>query len=157
MTRLLRAIRRRWWILLLVCVVWVLGAWFAAASLIVSRPFEHADVIVVLSGSGTFTERTNKAAQLYRAGVARTVIITNDNRQGGWSQVEQRNPYYYERAMAELLMEGVSAADIVMLPDVVPEGLIGCLVPCRNTVLGCALEDEEVFGSLRDDRDGLHA
>ena len=119
MSRLLRAIRRRWWILVLVCVAWVLGAWFAAVSLIVSRPLEHADAIVVLSGSGTFTERTRKAAQLYRAGVARTVIITNDNRQGGWSKVEQRNPYYYERAMAELLMEGVSAADIVVLPDVV--------------------------------------
>jgi len=119
MTRLLRAIRRRWWILVLVCVVWVLGAWFAAANLIVNRPLEHADVIVVLSGSGTFTERTRKAAQLYRAGVARTVIITNDNRQGGWSQVEQRNPYYYERAIAELLMEGVNATDIVRVPDVV--------------------------------------
>ncbi|HKP84125.1 MAG TPA: YdcF family protein [Pyrinomonadaceae bacterium] len=119
MTRLLRAIRRRWWILVLVCAAWVLGAWFAASSLIVSRPLEHADAIVVLSGSGTFTERTNKAAQLYRAGVARTIIITNDNRQGGWSKVEQRNPYYYERAIAELLMEGVSAADIVVLPDVV--------------------------------------
>jgi uncharacterized SAM-binding protein YcdF (DUF218 family) len=105
--------------LVLVCVAWVLGAWLAASSLIVNRPLEHADAIVVLSGSGTFTERTNKAAQLYRAGVARTIIITNDNRQGGWSQVEQRNPYYYERAIAELLMEGVSAADIVTLPDVV--------------------------------------
>ena len=119
MTRLLGAIRRRWWIFVLVCVAWVSGAWFAASNLIVSRPLEHADAIVVLSGSGTFTERTRKAAQLYRAGVARTVIITNDNRQGGWSKVEQRNPYYYERAIAELLMEGVSAADIVVLPDVV--------------------------------------
>lgn len=119
MIRLLRAIRRRWLILVLACAAWVAGAWFAASSLIVSRPLEHADVIVVLSGSATYEERTSRAAKLYRAGVARTVIITNDNRQGGWSTVEQRNPYFYERAQAQLLMEGVSAADIVVLPDVV--------------------------------------
>src|SRR5689334_25246514 len=119
MTRLLRAIRRRWLTIVVVCVVWVVVAWFAASRLIVSLPLEHADVIVVLSGSGTFSERVSKAAKLYRAGVARTVIITNDNRQGGWSKVEQRNPFFYERANAQLLMEGVSAADIVVLPDVV--------------------------------------
>ena len=119
MTRLLRAIRRRWLLIVFLCVAWVVGAWFAASSLIVSVPLEHADVIVVLSGSGTYTERASRAAKLYRAGVARTVIITNDNRQGGWSTVEQRNPYFYERATAQLLMEGVSAADIVVLPDVV--------------------------------------
>ena len=119
MTRLLRAIRRRWLLVVFVFVAWVVVAWFAASSLIVNKPLEHADVIVVLSGSATYTERASRAAKLYRAGVGRTVIIMNDNRQGGWSTVEQRNPYFYERANAQLLMEGVSAADIVVLPDVV--------------------------------------
>ena len=109
--------RKRLVVILLLVIVWVFGAWFAAASLIVSVPLDRADVIVVLAGSATYKERASKAAELYRAGVSRTIILTNDNRQGGWSNTEERNPYFYERSRGELLSAGVSAADIVVLPD----------------------------------------
>jgi len=98
-------------------VLWVIVAWFAAARLIVTAPLDRADAIVVLSGSATYAERANKAAELYRAGVSRRIILTNDNRQGGWSKTEERNPFFYERARAELLRAGVSPADIVVLPE----------------------------------------
>lgn len=104
-------------VLALVAAAWLLVAWFAAASLIVSEPLAHADAIVVLSGSAAYEERTSKAAELYRSGVAKKIILTNDNRQGGWSKTELRNPYYYERARAELIRNSVSPDDIVVLPE----------------------------------------
>lgn len=81
----------------------------------VEAPMEHADAIVVLSGSRAFKERTQKAAELYRRGVAPKIILTNDNRQGGWSSVKQRNPYYYERSRDELLKSGVGIDAIEVL------------------------------------------
>ena len=66
-----------------------MAAWLAARMLIVSAPLEKADVVVVLSGSSAFVERTQLAAQLYAAGHSRKVILTNDNLQGGWLSSEQ--------------------------------------------------------------------
>ena len=81
----------------------------------VEAPLEHADAIVVLSGSGVFKERTQKAAELYRRGIAPKIILTNDNRQGGWSSAQQRNPYFYERSRDELLKAGVGKDAIEVL------------------------------------------
>ena len=103
-------------IILLLAVLWFFVARFAAAQLIVTAPLDHSDAIVVLSGSATYAERAHKAAVLYHAGVSRKIILTNDNRQGGWSKTEERNPYFYERARAELLRAGVAPGDIVVLP-----------------------------------------
>lgn len=89
--------------------------WLAARMLIVSAPLEHADVIVVLSGSSTFVERTYVAAQLYLAGTAEEIWLTNDNRQGGWLSSEQRNPFFYERARWELERMGVPRSKIRVL------------------------------------------
>jgi uncharacterized SAM-binding protein YcdF (DUF218 family) len=81
----------------------------------VSAPLEHADVIVVLSGSSAFVERTQLAAQLYVAGRSRKVLLTNDNRQGGWLSAEQRNPFFYEHARWELIRGGVPEANIEVI------------------------------------------
>jgi len=116
-------LRRRLWtakglgIVVLVVIVWIFVAWFAAKSLIVNEPLDRSDVIVVLSGSATYSERANKATELYRAGVSRKIILMNDNRQGGWSQAEERNPYFYERARAQLFRGGVAADDVIVLPE----------------------------------------
>lgn len=83
--------------------------------LIVSAPLQHAEVIVVLSGSSTFVERTNVAAQLYLAGTAEEIWLTNDNRQGGWLSSEQRNPFFYERARWELERLGVPRSKIKVI------------------------------------------
>ena len=105
------------WKLFGILSIWALVAWLAATSLIVHEPLAQADVVVVLSGSAAYEERTGRAADLYRIGVARKIILTNDNRQGGWSKAEQRNPYYYERAREELIRHSVSPDDIVVLPQ----------------------------------------
>ena len=96
------------------CILWFI-AWGSAKLLIVSAPLERADVIVVLSGSSAFVERTQLAAQLYAAGRAGKIILTNDNRQGGWLSAEQRNPFFYERARWELQRHGVPAAKIEVI------------------------------------------
>jgi uncharacterized SAM-binding protein YcdF (DUF218 family) len=87
-------------------------AWGAARFLIVRTPAAHAEAIVMLSGSATFRERAKHVAELYKQGRASRIILTNDNVKSGWSEVEQRNPFYYERAIAELRQAGVSPDQI---------------------------------------------
>ncbi len=114
-----RRARNRLWrrltVAFLLAVLCWLAAWFGARWLIVSVPLEHADVIVVLSGSSAFVERTQLAAQLYAAGRAKKILLTNDNQQGGWLSAEQRNPFFYERARWELQRGGVPESNIEVI------------------------------------------
>jgi uncharacterized SAM-binding protein YcdF (DUF218 family) len=96
--------------LLLVCL-WLIS-WLGARALIVSAPLEHADAIVVLSGSSTLAERTQHAARLYSQNRASKILLTTDNHQGGWSTSEQRNPYFHEIAVKELTRLGVPAQNV---------------------------------------------
>jgi len=105
--------------LLLAAVVfglWGLVAWAAAKWLIVNSPLAPADVIVVLSGSAVYRERTQRAAEYYRQGLASRILLTNDNVRGEWSSAEQRNPFFYERARDNLLFFGVPADRVEVLP-----------------------------------------
>jgi uncharacterized SAM-binding protein YcdF (DUF218 family) len=96
--------------------LWLL-AWGAAKLLIVSAPLAHADAIAVMSGSAAFEERNTLAAQLYQQGRAPKIILTNDNQRSGWSSAEQRNPFFYERAVTLLRNSGVPAAAIEVVPQ----------------------------------------
>lgn len=104
---------------LLVLVAAMLLAWMAAKSLIVKSDLARADAIAVLAGSSTYLERTDWAARLYKEGRAPIIVLTNDNVQGGWSAVEQRNPMFAELAAAELRQRGVPADKIETIPEVV--------------------------------------
>ena len=86
---------------------WTLLAWLAARHLVVNAPLQRADAIVVLSGSACLLERTQEAATLYHSNVASRVVLTNDNLRGTWSSVEQRNPFFWERARDNLVLTGV--------------------------------------------------
>jgi len=105
------------WLLVLI-LVWCVLAWVAARALIVNAPLNSADAIVVLSGSSTYIERTQKAAELYRQRRAPLVLLTDDNTRGGWSSALQRNPYFVERATDELIRQGVPAEKIRIVPGV---------------------------------------
>jgi uncharacterized SAM-binding protein YcdF (DUF218 family) len=112
----MRRLRRRTIILLLILVVvWPLVAWVAARSLVVKAELPQADALAVVSGSENYVERTRLAAELYAAGRAPRVILTNDNQQAGWSSAEQRNPYYVELEEAELVRAGVPPEKIEKL------------------------------------------
>ena len=97
---------------------WELLALGAARLLIVRIPLEHADAIVVLSGSAAYDERAQWAADLYKRGLAPKIILTNDNHQGGWSNTQQRNPFFFERSLDKLLASGVprEAIEVLLQP-----------------------------------------
>jgi uncharacterized SAM-binding protein YcdF (DUF218 family) len=103
------------WLLVFI-VVWGILAWVAARALMVTAPLASADAIAVLSGSGTYVERTRKAAELYRQGRAPLVLLTDDHMRGGWSSALQRNPYFVERATDQLIDQGVPAEKIRIVP-----------------------------------------
>lgn len=92
-------------------------AWATATALIVRAPLSRADVIVVLGGSATYKERAQLAAQLYHDRRAPRIILTNDNQRGPWSTADQRNLFYYERALNELHALGVPEESIEILPQ----------------------------------------
>ena len=92
---------------LLLLTAWIFTAPFLAENLIVEKPLEHADAILVLAGSSVYQERARKAASLYKQGVAPKIVLTDDGEKGGWSKIEQRNPPYVELARNLLVAEGV--------------------------------------------------
>ncbi|MBA3357510.1 MAG: YdcF family protein, partial [Pyrinomonadaceae bacterium] len=103
----------------LTLVSWSLLAWGAAAALITRAELPRADAIVVLSNARAYTERTHHAAQLWKEGRAPRVLLTNENLRSSWSEGQQRNPFFYERATEELKRVGVRPEKIEVLPDAV--------------------------------------
>jgi uncharacterized SAM-binding protein YcdF (DUF218 family) len=49
--------------------------------------------------------------------LASRILLTNDNLRGEWSSSEQRNPFFYERARNNLLVLGVPAEHVEVLPQ----------------------------------------
>lgn len=114
-----RRLRLVVWLAALAVAAWPLLAWLAARELVVSAELRRADALVVLSGSAAYIERTHRAAELFREGRAPVILLTDDGQRGGWSQAEQRNPSFNERAAAELERQGVGRERIETLPGVV--------------------------------------
>lgn len=112
----MKIISRRGLIVALTSLVtfWISGA-AAASYLIVERPVEQADLIVVLGGAAAYVERADTAAALFRAGAAPKILLTNDGLQSGWDESEKKNPYFYERSKSELIAKGVPASSIEIL------------------------------------------
>lgn len=94
---------------------WVALAPLLANILIIEKPLDKADAILILGGSSTYLERTAKAAEIYHQGVARKIYLTDDGTRGGWSKKEQRNPAFVELAENELIKQGVPAENIEIL------------------------------------------
>jgi uncharacterized SAM-binding protein YcdF (DUF218 family) len=104
---------------LLLFLIWIFLAPLLAENLIVEKHLERADAILILGGSSTYIERTHKAAELFKNGVAPKIFLSNDGLQGGWNTQEQRNPYFAERARWELINQGVAEDAVEILPAVV--------------------------------------
>ncbi|MGI8495460.1 MAG: YdcF family protein [Pyrinomonadaceae bacterium] len=99
-------------VILLLIPAWLGFAWFLAERLIVEKPLEHADVILVLGGSSVYVERAQKAAELYKKGIAPKIILSDDGERGGWSRIEQRNTPYVELTKKQLIAQGVAPENI---------------------------------------------
>lgn len=104
---------------ILVLAAWELLAWTGAKLLVVQSEPSRAEALVVLSGAADHSERAQWAAGLLKQGRAPRVILTNDNIRSGWSQAEERNPLFVERAVSELERAGVPADRISVLPQTV--------------------------------------
>lgn len=100
---------------LILFLVWIFAAPFLSKNLIVEKPLKKADAILVLSGSSVYKERTQKAAEVYKQGVAKKILLTDDGGLAGWSQEEQRNPPFVYLAERELIARGVRREDIEIL------------------------------------------
>src|SRR5439155_26373806 len=111
---------KRWVKYLLIFVVlaagWALLAPALATWLIVEKPLEHADAIIVLSGSAVYVERTTRAFELYKQGIAPRIFVTDDGGRSGWSSSERENPSFVGLEQIELLKDGVEADAITVLP-----------------------------------------
>jgi uncharacterized SAM-binding protein YcdF (DUF218 family) len=99
----------------LLFLVWLFLAPFLAKNLIVEKSLEKADAILMLGGSHTYLERTRKAAELYKQGVAPKIYLTDDGERAGWSVAEQRNPAFVDLARNSLIAQGVTAENIEIL------------------------------------------
>ena len=97
-------------------VIWMVIAPFLATHLIVEKPLGHADAMIVLSGAAVYKERTRKAAELYKQGVAPRIFITDDGDRAGWSQSERTNLPFVELEQRELIANGVMPDAIAVLP-----------------------------------------
>lgn len=104
---------------LLLLGAWLSLAWVSANFLVVEKPVSKADAILILSGSLTFNERAEKAAELYNAGVAKKIFLTNDFQMTGWNKELQRNLYFYEKTKMRLVELGVAENDIEILTEYV--------------------------------------
>lgn len=102
-------------VLLILMVGWIFLAPFLASRLIVEKPLNRADVILVLSGSTVFKERVTKASVEYQKGISEKVLLTDDGGHAGWSPKEQKNPKFVELARRELIIRGVAGEDIEIL------------------------------------------
>jgi len=103
----------------LLLLVWEMVAWVSARMLVVNADLPQADVLVVLGGSANYIERAEAAAEIFKAGRVKQIILTNDGQRSGWSNAEERNPLFVERALGELQRRGVANGNIEALPNVV--------------------------------------
>jgi uncharacterized SAM-binding protein YcdF (DUF218 family) len=104
---------------LLLLAAWPPVAWCAARALVVEVEVAQPEAIVVLSGASDYAERARAAAELFAAGRAPKIILTNDGERGGWSSAEQRNPFFSELASGELVRAGVPAGKIELVAQTV--------------------------------------
>jgi uncharacterized SAM-binding protein YcdF (DUF218 family) len=98
---------------------WIPAASWLAQRLIVEHWLDRADAILVLAGSGSYVERTETAAFLFREHLSARILLTNDGVQAGWSPAEDRIPSFVELARLRLISKGVPADAIEILPQLV--------------------------------------
>src|SRR5690349_5042397 len=97
-------------------MAWTLIAWWGASWLIIESKLPSAGTILILSGSGAYQERVQRATELYKEGLAPNIVLTNDGQQGGWSVADQRNLFSYEMTSRDLLSQGIPKDAISVIP-----------------------------------------
>lgn len=104
--------------LLFLLATWIFLAPFLAENLIVEKPLERADAILILAGSSVYIERTNKAAEIFKQGIAPKIVLTDDGERTGWSRAERRNIPYVEMAQRNLIAQGIPVENIEIIKPI---------------------------------------
>ncbi len=110
---------RLWLVLVGSLAVWIGIAPLLADLLVVDRPIEQADAIVILSGAADHAQRALGGALAFKRGISSRIILTNDDQRGGWDDTEKGNPYFIERSERELIRHGVPPEAIEKLTPTV--------------------------------------
>lgn len=115
------AFRKRTFVTVAVGIIaaWLVAAPFLANYLIISRPLEQPEAMIVLSGSSQYIERCRKAAELYRERKISLIYLTNDGELSGWSVADQSNVPFLELERRELVANGVLNDSIRVLDGIV--------------------------------------
>ena len=81
--RIFRPAFRHWPVLLCLVVMWVGFAWAAARVLLpeAQECTATGEVMLVMAGARAYPERTRLAAELFAAGAAPRILLTNDGLQ----------------------------------------------------------------------------
>ncbi len=103
---------------ILAIVLWAAIAPLLAERLVVEKPLSRADALFVLAGSSAYIERTNKAAELFKQGIAPKIVLTDDDEKTGWSRAERRNIPYVEMAQRNLAARGVPAEAVEVIKPI---------------------------------------
>ncbi|MBL8125512.1 MAG: YdcF family protein [Pyrinomonadaceae bacterium] len=120
---------KKWWIrfstgLGIILFLWMILAWFLSNFLVLTKPLEKADYILVLSGASAYRERVMEASRLFHLGITQKILLTDDGVKGGWDAVRERNPYFVERAKWLLEHQGVPESAIEVLPRAKGDGTV---------------------------------
>lgn len=102
-------------VVLTLSIFWIVSAPRLANWVVVEKKLRNADVIFVLSGSAVYKERVQKAASEYRAGISKTLLLSDDGGNAGWSNSERRNPKFVELEFRALEHQGVAAESIEVM------------------------------------------
>jgi len=90
-----------------------IGLPFLEEFLIVEKPLQHADALVVMAGEMPI--RLPAAAKLYKEGKADKILLTNDGIFSSWSEEKQRNLNQVEWAEEDLQKMGIPTSAMVKL------------------------------------------
>lgn len=102
-------------VFVLLVSAWILFARFLATALIIEKPLEKADVILILGGSSVYQERTQKAAIVYHQSIAPTIVLTDDEGRAGWSRKDKINPFFVDLAKQSLIAQGIAPESIEII------------------------------------------
>jgi uncharacterized SAM-binding protein YcdF (DUF218 family) len=86
-----------------------------ARFLIVRAEPQHAEVVVVLSGSSVYDERIRHGISVFQERRAGSIVLTNDGLRGRWSRRRQANLTSVERATDTVLDAGIPPDRLVIL------------------------------------------
>ena len=104
---------------LILAIAWIVAAPLIARQLVVEKRLEKSDAIYLLAGSSAIEERVDVVVSLYKNGISKRVLLTDDGGKAGWSSEKQTNPRFVDLTARRLIDKGIETNDIHIIEAVV--------------------------------------